>query len=94
MPEPQVELSAAGPVDDERQQDDGQDDDHQPEEEDDDAGNRVPGYGSCSSHRRQLPAAASLIPRPGLTTEQIGQRANLLTTRENVSAYGGVARKE
>ena len=65
MSEPEIELSTAGPVHDEREQDDGQDDDHQPEEEHDDAGDCVPAHASCSSHGRQLPAAAQLIPRQG-----------------------------
>jgi hypothetical protein len=59
--EPQIQGSAAGPVDDECEQDDDQDDDHQPEEEHDDRGNCVPAYGSGSSHRLQLPGAARII---------------------------------
>jgi hypothetical protein len=61
--EPQVEYSASGSVHNERQQDDGQDDDDHPEEEHDDAGNGIPGYGSRSSHRPQLPIGAAFIRR-------------------------------
>lgn len=64
--DPQVELSASGPVHDERQQDDGQNDNDHPEEEDDNAGNGVTGNGCCSSHSRQLPAIAPLILRRAL----------------------------
>jgi hypothetical protein len=61
VPEPQVEQSSAGPVDDERQQDDGQYGDHHPEEKHDDAGNGIPRYSSRSSHGRQLPATGRVI---------------------------------
>ena len=61
MSEPQIQGSAAGPVDDECEQDDDQDHDHQPEEEHDDRGNCVPAYGSGSSHGLQLPGAARII---------------------------------
>ena len=61
VPEPQIQDCAAGPVHDVREQDDGEDDDHQPEEEHNDSGDRVPGYGSRSSHGLQLPSAARLI---------------------------------
>ncbi len=63
VPEPQGEYSASGPVHNERQQDDGQDDDDHPEEEHDDAGNGIPGYGSGSSHGRQLPGGLGFIRR-------------------------------
>ena len=63
MSEPQIQGSAAGPVDDECEQDDDQDHDHQPEEEHDDCGNCVPAYGSGSSHFPQLPGAARIIRR-------------------------------
>jgi hypothetical protein len=59
--EPQIQDSAAGPVNDECEQDDDQDHDHQPEEEHDDCGNCVPAYGSGSSHGLQLPGAARII---------------------------------
>ena len=52
VPEPQVEHSAASPVDDECQQDDGQNDDHHPEEKHDDGGDGIPRYSSRSSHDR------------------------------------------
>ena len=65
--EPQIQGSAAGPVDDECEQDDDQDDDHQPEEEHDDRGNCVPAYGSGSSHARQLPGADRII-RTGVSS--------------------------
>ncbi len=61
MPEPQVQYSATGPVDDECQQDDGQNDDHHPKEEDDDAGDGIPRYSSRSSHGRELPSSVRLI---------------------------------
>ena len=61
MSEPQIQDCATGPVHDVRQQDDGEDDNHQPEEEHNDYGDRVPGYGSRSSHGPQLPGAARLI---------------------------------
>ena len=69
--EPEIQDSSAGLMDDERQQDDGEDDDHQPEEEHNDSGDRVPGYGSRSSHGLQLPGLARLIrngPVPAATT--------------------------
>src|SRR5258708_20723667 len=66
--EPDMEYPASGPVHDERQQDDGQDDDDDPEEEHDDAGDGMPGYGSGSSHGRQLPAAARLIRYRGVNS--------------------------
>ena len=59
--EPQIQGSAAGPVDDECEQDDDQDDDHQPEEEHNDRGDCVPAYGSGSDHGPQLPRAARII---------------------------------
>jgi hypothetical protein len=59
--EPQIQDSAAGPVDDECKQDDDQDHDHQPEEEHGDCGNCVPAYGSGSSHALQLPGAVPII---------------------------------
>jgi hypothetical protein len=59
--EPQIQGSAAGPVDDECEQDDDQDHDHQPEEEHDDCGNCVPAYGSGSSHALRLPGAVRII---------------------------------
>jgi hypothetical protein len=77
MSEPQVECPTARPVDDERKKDDGQDDDHQPEEEHDDAGYCVPAHASRSSHGRQLPAAARLIPRLGRVTRLPGQPGRL-----------------
>ena len=61
MSEPQIQGSAAGPVDDECEQDDDQDHDHQPEEEHDDPGDDVPSYSSRSSHGLQLPGAARII---------------------------------
>ena len=61
MSEPQIEQSAAGPMNDKRQQDDDQDDDHQPNEEHDDAGDGVSADCSSSSHGPQLPGIAGLI---------------------------------
>jgi hypothetical protein len=81
--EPQIQGSAAGPVDDECEQDDDQDHDHQPEEEHDDRGNCVPAYGSGSNHARQLPGAARIIRNgcrlhdrkvPGLAIQVPGPR--------------------
>jgi hypothetical protein len=59
--EPQVKNPAAGPMHDKREKDDDQNYDHQPEEEHNDSGNRVPGYGSRSSHGLQLPGAVRFI---------------------------------
>src|SRR5215472_7955690 len=63
VPDPEVEYSTAGPVDDKRQQDDSQEDDDHPEEQHDDTGDGVPCYVCGSSHGRQLPAAARIIRR-------------------------------
>ena len=60
--EPQIQGSAAGPVDDECEQDDDQDDDHQPEEENHDGGNGPSADRSRSNHGPQLPGAVRFIP--------------------------------
>ena len=59
VPEPEIEYSAAGAMDDVGQQDDGQDHDDQPEEEQDHAGDRISGHVSRSRHGYQLPTAGS-----------------------------------
>ena len=76
VPDPQVQYCATGPVHDERQEDDGDDDHHHPDEEHDNPGKCVPGYRSRSSHGRQLPGFAVLIPPRALAVSRPrGQQA-------------------
>jgi hypothetical protein len=92
--EPQIQGSAAGPVDDECEQDDDQDDDHQPEEEHDDRGNCVPAYGSGSSHPPQLPGAARIIQN-GLAQEPGLRQRNWDTSGiEDLLADAGIPAME
>ena len=74
VPDPQVEYCATGPVHDERQEDDDDDDHHHPDEEHDNPGKGVPGYRSRSSHGRQLPGFAVLIPLRALAPPSVASR--------------------
>jgi Mg-chelatase subunit ChlI len=60
VPEPQVQITATGPMHDERQEDDRENDDDQPEEEHDNCGDGVTADCSGSNHGRQLPDLARL----------------------------------
>jgi hypothetical protein len=92
--EPQIQGSAAGPVDDECEQDDDQDDDHQPEEEHDDRGNCVPAYGSGSSHPPQLPGAARIIRNGSAQEPGLGQRNWDTSGIEDLLADAGIPARE
>jgi hypothetical protein len=70
VPDPQVQYCTTGPVHDERQEDDDDDDHHHPDEEHDNPGKGVPGYRSRSSHGRQLPGLAVLIPLRALAVSR------------------------